>query len=437
MIRDYTYPQNAGRIVGEESVPLAKTLKLTAVLALMLLSHGGVNAGQSSTYTPTPTPVAVAALAETTPAEEGLSSWFRGEWVPVVVSAIITCLITVLCTWWIASGSQSTEIQLLKSQLGQAHRETKNAQDESKRHATVLGEEKSTLALKLKSAEEELADLKAQAQKLALVREKLTSGTLVKTYRQPVILVGPRLVGKTSLLMQWHAPWSTSRLDRTVTHNTSDVPVYDYTGKGDRAPHYAFPEITVQVHTHLMLKVHDFPGETDAQKSVCQTIISETDNLHRESGKNLGVVLVCMFDAEEAVTGISQETKRYYNGELFRELRSLVAHNKVEIERLILVFNKYDQLKAQRPTEDDRGLLRLCVNKFDPTYDLLHNIVNPEKVCEVFTVLSREEMHLKNRGAPVVLGEAARSFVRAFAGREAESKIIEESASTYASEKFL
>lgn len=426
-----------GSATGKESLSLIKTLTLTAVTAFLLLSCVAGVAGQDTQPTPASSPAAADPIIETGVTNPSPKAEGGGDLMPVVLSAAVTCIITMLCTWWIAKGSQSTEIQLLTSQLSQANKETKNSQDETKRQAVVLNEEKNALTVKLAAAEKEKADLKAKAQKLESIRKELRKGTLVRTYRQPVILVGPRFVGKTSLLMQWHAPWNTSRLDRTHTHYTSDVPVYDFTRKEDRTPHYADPDITVPFHTHLILKVHDFPGETEAQKSVCQMIVHETHNLHRESGKNLGLVLVCMFDAEEAATGISQDTKKYYNGELFRELRSLVAHNQVEIERLILVFNKYDQLKALQPGLDDRELLRLCVNKFDPTYDLLHNIVNPEKVCEVFTVLSREEMHLKNRGAPIVLGEAARSFVRAFAGREAETKVIEQSASTYAAEKFL
>jgi GTPase SAR1 family protein len=358
------------------------------------------------------------------------------DYMLTILAAAVTAIITILGTWWLATGSQSTDIHSLRTHLDQAKKEVLAAQNEQRKQLEAYNKEKGMLSLKLRSAEEKVTELSRIAEKFKNVRAKLSESAVVRTYRQPVILVGPRMVGKTSLLMQWHAPWNSSRLDRTQTHYTSEVPVYDFRQE-NQEPHFADPEISVPVHTHLILKIHDFPGEPDAQKSVCRIIVDETHNLRYASGKNLGIVLICMFDATQAASGIGQDTHQYYNGELFRELRSLVAHQKVEIERLILVFNKYDKLKDKYPNHSDNELLRLCVDKFDPTYDLLHNVCNPEKVCEVFTMLSREEMHLKNRGAPIVLGEAARAFVRAFAGKEAENKVIEQSASNYASEKFL
>lgn len=343
-----------------------------------------------------------------------------------ILAAGITGLITFISTLLLTRDSQATELKLLKNQLDHATTQTK-----------ALKRERDKLTAEQASTAEVLADLKRIAEKSKKVKKELEASSVVRTYRQPVILVGPRHVGKTSLLTQWHSPWITSRLDRTQTHYYSDVPVYDFQQE-KREPHFADPEILVPIHAHLVLRVHDFPGEPEAQKSVCQTIINETENLQRETGRNLGVVLICMFDAQEARKGISQVTHQYYNGELFRELRALVAHHQVDIERLILVFNKYDKLKETSPQLTDTELLRLCVDKFDPSYNLLHNVCNPDKVCEVFTMLSRgSEMHTKNRGAPIVLGEAARAFVRTLAGREAEKKVVERTATSYASEKFL
>lgn len=382
---------------------LASTL---LTVASLLLIHGFASSQQATNSVPQSSDGSTAFIA--------------------ILTAAVTAAVTGLCTWLITRGSLATELKLLKKDS-----------DQSAANFRTLEEEKNILLAKSKLAEKEITKLKISAEKLNTIRTKLKSSSLVRTYRQPVILVGPREVGKTSLLKQWHAPWDTSRLlNRTQRHYTSDVPVYDFS-EGGKEAHFADPEILVPVHNHLVLRVHDFPGELDAQESVCKAIISETENLQRETGKNLGIVLICMFNAEEATSGISQATRQYYNGELFKQLRSLIIQHQADIERLILVFNKYDALKAIKPSVPDSDLLKLCINKFDPAYDLLHNVCNPGKVCEVFTMLSRQEMHTKNRGAPIVLGEAARAFVRALAGEHAENKIIEQSATTYASEKFF
>src|SRR5205807_8816133 len=128
-------------------------------------------------------------------------------------------------------------------------KEVRVTKDEQRKELQVSNEKKDILALKLKSVEKEVTNLKGVAQKLEDVRGKLRTSAVVRTYRQPVILVGPRKVGKTSLQMQWHAPWITSRLDRTQTHYKSEVPVYDFREE-DKEPHFADPEISVPVHTH-------------------------------------------------------------------------------------------------------------------------------------------------------------------------------------------
>src|SRR5687768_12286125 len=58
-------------------------------------------------------------------------------------------------------------------------------------------------------------------EKYEAVKQRLEASFVVREYIQPVILVGPRAVGKTSLLVQWHAPWDHSRLNPTQAHNTS------------------------------------------------------------------------------------------------------------------------------------------------------------------------------------------------------------------------
>jgi GTPase SAR1 family protein len=290
----------------------------------------------------------------------------------------------------------------------------------------------SELTSELNSLREQVERLAPFEEKYEQVKSKLQkSQGVVKEYSQPVILVGPRAVGKSSLLAQWHAPWDYSRLASTARYKTSTVPIYDFK-QTNTEPHFADPDIKTDVHIHLKLKVHDFPGELNAQKSVIDRAIQETQNLRQNTGKaDLGIVLICIFNAQEAAANLSQSTIYYYNGELFARLRELVAYQQVRIEKLVLVFNKYDLLKKSYPNEDDKFLLDKCLEAFKEVIFPMRGICNTERVCEVFTSLSREtDMPYHSKGASIVLGEAARKFVEVMAGMEAVTKVIPDTETT-------
>ena len=334
-----------------------------------------------------------------------------------IVAAIIGAAVSGLITWQFASSDLGKKNNLLEAQIR-----------DSNKTITKLNSD-------LSSTKKEVNRLSNFKDKYQRVKNKLQASSVVREYVQPVILVGPRAVGKTSLLAQWHAPWDHSRLDPTQTHSTSMVPIYDFKQKNTE-PHFADPEILTDVHIHLKLRVHDFPGELGAQKKIVEQAIQETLYLRKSTGKSLGIVLICMFDSEEAGKGLTQSTIDYYNGELFGNLRRLVAHNQVGIERLVLVFNKYDLLKKRQRQQDDVTLLNHCLINYHSIISLLRGTCNPEKVCEVFTILSREDMAYNNRGAPIVLGESAREFVKAMAGGQAVQEVIRENATNYAAPMF-
>lgn len=276
-----------------------------------------------------------------------------------------------------------------------------------------------------KTVKGKLAEIQPIAEQYYAVREALQRSSVVKKYHQPVLLLGPRFVGKTSLLMQWHAPWNHGRLDPTVAVWSAEVPLYDFT-ESDSEPHFADATILTKVNVHLLLRVYDFPGELSAQPLARKVAVEETLHLNKSGRQRLGVVLICMLDAMEAHVGISHETHTYYNGELFRELFALTIRSDVFIERIVLVFNKYDLLReAVGPGQSDDQLLSHCLERFRGVYEPLYRICNPERMCATFTILNRESMREKNRGSPIVLGEAARNFVRVFAGSRAADEIIQ------------
>jgi len=368
--------------------------------------------------------------------------------VPLLAS-IVTGIVSIGVTWFLTKKGQATTITTLTEQLESLRAQHADLRERNQeltakekqlegtaRRCEEVCAENETLKKSVSDLDTRLKEAEPRARKYIAVRDRLQQSAVVKSFEQPVILVGPRAVGKTSLLMQWHAPWDSSPVDPTALHHISRVPVYDFREK-NREPHFADPDITVVRQTHLLLRVHDFPGELTAQKKICEIAVHETRDLREKAGGNLGLVLVCMFDAEEASRGLSKVTTAYYNGDLFKQLRSLVSRDRIDIDRLLLVFNKYDLLRRHIPDQNDDDLMRLCVARFEPCFGLLREAVNSEKVFEVFTVLAREEMHFNCGGAPSVLGEAARAFVKALAGDHAAAQIGKITATSIAAERFL
>jgi len=334
-----------------------------------------------------------------------------------IIAAIIGAAISGGITWYATKSQIGQQNELLEGQL----------RDSNKDINQING--------KLKEASSKISDLFPYKEKYLRVKHNLEKSSVVRRYFQPVILVGPRAVGKTSLVTQWHAPWDRSRLSPTQTVRTSAVPVFDFQLES-LEPNFADSEILSKIHMHLSLRVHDFPGELGAQKSVIEKVVEETLQIRGETEKDLGVVLICMLDASEALTQVSRSTVEYYNGELFANLRALVSHNKVSVERIVFVFNKYDLLKAQRVGVNDVQLMKACLQAYQNVITPLRGICNPERFCEVFTVLDRDDMVMNNRGAPIVLGEASRRFVEALAGKEHLQNVVKEAATNYITNLF-
>lgn len=259
------------------------------------------------------------------------------------------------------------------------------------------------------------------------LRERILASGMIESIYQPVILVGPKAVGKTSLLSHWRAPWlQVQPSSATLTHSQADVPICDVPAPQEK-PHFADSDLSVRTITRLMLRVHDFPGELSAQQAVMQVLQAETRHLRQHARRELGVVVLCMFDAGEVEHGIAEDTRRYYNNDLFKRLGALVRRDMAEIERLILVFNKVDRLRQARSgAVPDSDLLGECESVFMNTFDGLGELCHPGKIIPVLSMLDRENNRVQSRGAPLVLGEAARSMVESVMGERFANKVLTE-----------
>lgn len=260
---------------------------------------------------------------------------------------------------------------------------------------------------------EQLARLEAVETKYNRLKGRLREAGVTETYVQPVLLVGPTGVGKTSLLTSWQMPWSTAKRSASLKHTFAEVPICLKENHGSRQ-HFADPDITTPTHVQLMLRVHDFPGELRAQELIQQIVQRETEEVQHSTGNRSGIVLVCMFDATEASGAISARTREYYNGELFQRLRSLTFRGDAKLSRLVMVFNKVDlaHKQAKEPLTDDQLRTR-CFRNFLTTFPELGAVCHQERICGVLAMLDNT-LPDKIRGASAVFGESARTIADAF-----------------------
>jgi GTPase SAR1 family protein len=275
----------------------------------------------------------------------------------------------------------------------------------------------------IKSNENKIKELSQYKEKYMSLVEKIKASSVSESYYLPVFITGPRSVGKSSLVEQWNAPWNHSELPATREQKTAIVPISYFYGN-TKKPHFLDSSIKTQVKMHLILKVHDFPGEISQQDNIIEEAKKDTDNLQETTGKNLGIVLICMLNSNEVIIGLQQDTINYFNGKFFQNLRDLQINKQVNIDKLILVFNKYDLLKEKYSNEEDKDLMRRCMDTFEPAIKDFRHICSNVDVYPVFTILSRENMLYKNQGASIVKGAASRRFVEVMAGSEAANKLV-------------
>lgn len=337
-----------------------------------------------------------------------------------IITSILTIIVTYSITHYYDSktdkGKLTREATSLSSQL-----------DNERKNRISIENKFEKINLENLNNKKEIDKLNTIKLKYEKINTELEKSSVVRTFSQPVIIMGPRRVGKTALVLQLHSPWIHEKLQGTSMHKHSPVPIFDFIEK-DLTEHFANRELKVPLHTHLVLDLHDFPGEFSSQNEIKEIILEQAQLLKHQTSKNLGLVLICMFNSKEAASGISDDTSKYYNGDLFKKIKSFVTDNQVSIDRLIFVFNHFDTLEKLKPEMQGSALMNYCLEKFSPIFSDLNRLCNQDKVCEVFTVLGGENIMVENRGANVVQGECSRIFVSYFVDDIKIKEIIPESA---------
>lgn len=305
----------------------------------------------------------------------------------------------------------------------------------------------------LRKLREENADLSRTRQRLELelhslrgsvdgFRARLQEMPVVDSYHQPVLLMGPSSVGKTSLIRQLEARWKPRRVRTSPSPTPApslrpvSVPVGDcFRAKACRHP--LDEQIQADLQSHLVLDFFDFPGEPSGRKAIIQAVCLRTTEIFDCAG--LGVILICMFNADEAARREPlQPTKEYYDRETVLKLRDLVVLSKARIERLILVFNKVDLLRERRPRFNDADVRDLCreffLTHFRDLEDLSRYNSDPEvagasaslhePLACIITMLNQEAPDSRIQGASEVLGAASSSLLRKFGGESMLQEIL-------------
>lgn len=233
-----------------------------------------------------------------------------------------------------------------------------------------------------------------------------------KSFCQPVFLAGPRSVGKTTLVRAWYTDWiRTPPPAPTPDPRFALVPFYR--GVRDRVPGGSsfLPGVPIRVRVEASLRVWDFPGDplhSPGGRALLAQLQDETAVMRETGGllRNLGSILVCLFDAEEAAIGVRDKTSEYYNKNFFARLDELRENDTVALQQLVIVFNKLDLLRKTDPAQTHSTLRARCNKAFGEILGRLRDATKTAQVRTFTTVLAHnsDESEDVTEGATDVRG---------------------------------
>lgn len=280
---------------------------------------------------------------------------------------------------------------------------------------------------RIEALERDLAELQAIHQAAV---DGLRAMPVVESYHQPVLLMGPSGVGKTSLLRQLEARWKprvmVSPPSTSAPEGPVSVPIHDL--RQAQARTHPVVDVPADLEAHLALDFYDFPGELSGRERIVQSVCDHTRESFAVMG--LGVVLICLFNADEATLREPPDaSRRYYDEETVGRIRDLVVLSQARIERLILVFNKVDKLRRARPRFSDADLREECREFFLTHFQELEKLTRRPARAEgvrasrepageslpcFVTMLDQEKPDSMIQGASEVLGAASAKLLRRF-----------------------
>lgn len=203
----------------------------------------------------------------------------------------------------------------------------------------------------------------AERASAAAMRAWIGRHSIISYSDLPLLLVGPPGVGKSTLVHHLGASWE----------RAPDAPSFQvrtaYVSLGrllhDMGLEVAEAGITIERSSELRLKIVDVPGQAAFQAKAVQIALLATDRL-RIDGADGGLVVAFMVSAREAAVGLSPEVAKYFTAESFVDLVGprVIASGAIRLRALHFIFNRFDELQAERPHTSTADLEALCRHEY-------------------------------------------------------------------------
>jgi hypothetical protein len=166
---------------------------------------------------------------------------------------------------------------------------------------------------------------------------------------QPVLLLGPREVGKSSLIRMLTDPNQSGLPERTFETRRAAGEMTLTTNYHFRRtePHPHDRHRTAMVDIVPGLRFIDIPGEIHMQADALSIAAECAEKFRKETSTTKvlgrGIVLVCMFSGDPKD---EDEVKRYYAQDTLAGLERHVRERTIRMEEVIFLFNKFDRWRA-------------------------------------------------------------------------------------------
>ena len=255
-----------------------------------------------------------------------------------------------------------------------------------------------------------LEENKHLANTLTHLKEKMQNSEVVSEVYYPVVLVGGRDSGKSSLRHHWGASWQVNAVEPTQVVSSVNIPVYDFV-KDTRRPHPWADDVLVLEKVHLYLRTYDFPGEIINQKDILKVAERETQRIASEYKRQIGMCMLIMIDSSAMIDPATEnETKNYFSSPGYLDLCDRIRSEAIAIDRVVVMYNKADKLRSQYGHFDDRALLSECDSKLG--HFVRDTLPTNIMMFRVLSILGSEsKIPSKGLGASEAMGHCARRYI--------------------------
>lgn len=251
------------------------------------------------------------------------------------------------------------------------------------------------LLIRLYKSEDKITRFRAYAKRTYIILPEVVD----------VILLGPRLAGKTSIVKLWTHPWAQiNRYEATEAWTVYETDIYQSDMQTFKDMLYGITRSFVRT---VRIRVHDYPGEEEYGLQAIQ---------HLGKMQEKAVLLFVFqvgFDNLQVQHG--PENAAYFNQEFVEQLHGHV-HTTDCVARAIVVFNKRDTLPPEWDNSKAEKELRMANN------DAIRNIERIFGGPPEFQLVSAET----NEGMIELLGKVGRTALDSQEEQQSFEEILQE-----------